>query len=495
MKKIFIACLILFLPFHLARSQTYTLTVINGYGSGTYMEGDTVQIWARSSYQDSVFTGWEGEGVDYLSGANEWHSTLTIAPGSHVGNIRIQAGFDTYPASTQSGWKSYKLYGLDSAGIRKVSKESFFSVPPGAKGIVFLLHGSDGSGKSFTKKYERLNIVKDLVYAGYAIFTLDANETTMGDQNGDKSLKWLTEDPGNANENNNIDIKNIRLLRDSVINDFHFSPDIPCFSFGMSNGSNFSDLCASALGFHASAHMTAKGKPDIYTRPDVVPVIWIMSENDHNENANNSFAFLNYQNLALRQRTEWHVLKRSPAYPQRFLRSLNHITPAQSAAVFQRLKDYNLLDSKNYLTELDISALPADFFDNLGLNKSQIFDVKQELLVINADHVMHSDFNHTIIRFFDQTLDPMSVAEMEDPGQDISLYPNPFHSSTHIYFDNPNQSPYIFKLFDLSGTVVISISGIRANNLKINRGTLENGMYIYSLSNGDKVRCGKVILE
>ncbi len=320
-------------------------------------------------------------------------------------------------------------------------KETFYAIPSSPKGLVFLLHGTGGTGESFFTKYERVNLIKDLVFAGFAVFTLDANERTMGDQNGDGQIRWITSNAGLANANNNIDIKNIESLKDSVIIDFNFPSNIPCFTLGMSAGAVFSDICASALNFNASAHITAKGKPGTYTRPDIVPVIWVMAENDHNESADNEVAFNNFSTMSASQIAEWYLFKRSPVYPKRFLRSLNNISEVQSESVFHRLLSNGFLDEDRFLTVLDISLIPISLLDNLGLTFEQKLDIRQQLLVVNADHVLHSDFNKNIIRFFEQTLSPLSVNSPENANLITLIYPNPFSSSTTVEFDNNNHSP------------------------------------------------------
>ncbi len=301
-----------------AKGQTFNLTVNNGLGSDTYNEGDTIHVWSNAIFGDPVFVDWTGIGTSYLTFNNEWHTT-----------------YDVIPPSTQIDSTSYLLFGENLSIISNVMKETFYAIPPSPKGVVFLLHGTGGKGESFFTKYERYNLIKDLVFDGFAVFTFDANERAMGDQNGDGDIRWDNSNAGLANASNNIDIKNIETLKDSVIYDFNFPLNIPCFTLGTSAGAVFSDLCASSLNFNASAHITARGKTATYTRTDIAPVIWIMSENDQNQNANNAEAFNNYSTMSANQIAEWHLFKRSPVYPKRFMRSLNTISEAQSDSVFQ----------------------------------------------------------------------------------------------------------------------------------------------------------------
>jgi len=484
-KYIIIASLLLISS--VAQSQSFNLTVNYGFGSGVYNEGDTIHVWANPSISDTVFTNWTGSGTNYLTFDNEWHTTLIVPSGTNVGSLTINANFDIIPLTTQIDSTSYLLFGEITTGISNVMKPVYYAAPPSPKAVVFLLHGTGGEGKSFFAKYERYSLVKDLVYDGYAVFTLDANERTMGDQDGNGKIRWITFNAGLADTSNNIDIKNIATLKDSIINDFNFSTNIPCFTLGMSNGAVFSDICASALSFNASAHITAKGKTDTYTRTDIAPVIWVMSDNDQNPSADNADAFVNYTTMNQNQTAEWHLFNRSPVYSQRFTRSLHNISEAQSDSVFQRLQTNGYLDIEGFLTVLDISLLPTNLLDGLGLTIEQKFSIRQQLLCINADHVLHSDYNKNVIRFFNQELHPLSVSN------------NEFNNKT-VVFPNPTKNKFTIQTDDLYNDIevsIYSINGTRVSKVKnqteIDINDFANGVYFIKIAIEGKIETNKII--
>lgn len=429
-----------------AQGQSFQLTVEGGYGSGTYEAGDTVHVWSEAVFGEDVFTNWTGSGKPYLEFDNEWHTVLIVPPGMAVEDLTISANYDAIPVSTQISSKKFSLFGMKDGTLSQVMKESFYAIPPSPKGVVFLFHGTGGRGESFFNKYERFSLVKDLVYHGYAVFTLDSNERTMGDQNGDGKIGWINSNAGTANEGNNVDILNIKSLRDSLYSTFAFPEDIPAFSVGMSAGANFSDICASALSFKASAHITAKGKTDTYTRPDIVPVIWIMSENDHNASADNAVAYSNYSAMSDAQTAEWHLFKRSPVYPERFLRSLHNVSEVQSDSIYERLQTGGYLDANNLLTVLDITLLPAPLLTGFGLTTNQQSDVKQQLLCVNADHVMHSDYNKNIVRFFNEQLVSSATESSDNRDVSVVLFPNPANNSLKIKANCKNLSVSIYTM-------------------------------------------------
>ena len=212
-------------------------------------------------------------------------------------------------------------------------------------------------------RYEIFSLIKDLYYAGYGSIATDANERTLGDQNGDGIVRWIAGQAIQQTLNNNIDLYNIAALRDSFLVRYNLPEDFPFFSYGVSNGANFSDLAAALVGFEASAHNTGNGSPALYSlHPDVTPVIWLQSINDQNDNADPAVAQANHQALLDRGIcSEWYWLEKSPLYEKRFMRSRNGIGAQKSAAIYNRFFDYpNLVDAEGFIqVEEIIASIPT----------------------------------------------------------------------------------------------------------------------------------------
>lgn len=83
--------------------------------------------------------------------------------------------------------------------------------------------------------------------------------------------------------------------------------------------------------------------------------------------------------------------------------------------------------------------------------------------------------------------------ELEDLSVEIA--PNPFHNTTRLSFSNPLQDPYHLEVYDLKGKIVWKMIGITGESVALNLSDLENGLYFYRLSNGDKSHSGKLILQ
>ena len=138
-----------------ATTDSVTVTVINGYGSGKYKVGDTVNIWSEAIPTGSAFDAWTGYN-HLLENAGEWHNSF-IVPSENV----------TVTASLQS-LASFKLTHEMIKGIN-VSKNVYYYFPTSQKGIVYLLHGTGGNAQNLVNNFEWITMINDLVAAGYAI--------------------------------------------------------------------------------------------------------------------------------------------------------------------------------------------------------------------------------------------------------------------------------------------------------------------------------------
>lgn len=92
--------------------------------------------------------------------------------------------------------------------------------------------------------------------------------------------------------------------------------------------------------------------------------------------------------------------------------------------------------------------------------------------------------------------DPLSANEISVETSLIkNISPNPMNSSSIIQF-NPNENELNFELYDVNGKLVY-IKKVTEQQLILEKGNLESGMYLYKVSNSDntKVENGKLIIE
>ncbi|MDC0230936.1 T9SS type A sorting domain-containing protein [Aureispira] len=458
-------------------SQSYTLSVNNAFGGGVYNEGDTVYVWGNPDFNDYAFDGWTGTATNYMLEPNEWITRIVVPAGSGISTLNASAQLTDIATTTIFSTENITLPALSGTTTTTTSKSIHYRVPQNPKGIIFCFHGTNGSGLGFTNDIEKASFFKSGVLRDYIMVATDANEKTMGDQNGDNKKRWQIFNGTIDNLTNNIDLQLIQALKDTIFNQMSLPQSFPCFALGVSNGANFADLCAAALDFNASGHITGNGIPNVYTRPDSKPVIFIQSENDQHDNAIPAVPIMNHNTLLSRNiASELHWHKKNPIYKFRFVRNADMlVTPSISDSIFQRMQNtIGLLDAKNIIQIAEISQLPSNLFDNLGLTNSTITDCENQIKIVNADHKFHSHYSNRILDFFDAHLN--ITTDINDPEilDEPILFPNPV--TNILYIQNmPLNSE--MQIFSLNGTLMAHFS----NQTEINVSHFNSGIYILVL--------------
>lgn len=465
-------------------TQSYTLAITQGYGNGVYSKGDSIHVWADPAETNHVFTHWSGNGAAYLINNDEWHSQLIIPENETDENIFLTANYEELVVA-DFGQFNWMLWGeLEEDGtFFPTEKLIDYAYPLNPKALVFLIHGTGGNSSSWVDRYDRRSIIKDLVHNGYAVFALNSNETTLGDQNEDGKIRWQT-DPFRQDTSTNIDFKNVIDTRDKIFDELDFS-ELPVFMLGGSNGANFSDYATAALDFKASCHMTGNGITAIFeNHPNLKPIIWIQSINDNNSSADSSKARANYDVLIDQGiTTEWHWLNRSPVHPFRFERSRNVIDSELSMELFTQLQNQQLLDENNYLNVLHLNAdFPFEsFYNSVELTNLQQRDFEDQLNVVNADHGANGDFNKTIIRFFNNCLLINSTEGIQEVELNtISIYPNP--SMDFVNISSSKKESIKYKIFTSDGTLVLEKDQLSETH-SIDISDLTTGLYFVKTEN------------
>src|SRR5438046_3384086 len=64
-------------------TDSFTVTVVNGYGSGKYKTGDTVHIFSSAYADNQLFDTWNNTDQSLLNAPQEWH-TWFIAPARNI---------------------------------------------------------------------------------------------------------------------------------------------------------------------------------------------------------------------------------------------------------------------------------------------------------------------------------------------------------------------------------------------------------------------------
>jgi hypothetical protein len=380
-------------PAPVTNSDSATVTVTNGYGSGIYKIGDTVHIWSNPASDSYVFDQWTGY-ASLLQNSGEWHN-MFVMPAQ---NVNVTANLK---AITAFSLKYEKIKAVS------ISKNVYYYFPATQKGVAFLLHGSNGSALNLVTNYEWIQTIKDLVTAGYGVVVTEAEEASLNsDLNSNGSLQWKTTP---IDSTTNVDFGNIKALRDTFYARGYTNASVPLYSIGMSNGAAFSCLLSYLYKFKSGVSYCAQAYKAVFD-VSTIPYQFCMAKNDERSEvgaAGNADALTNSQGLTSRGVCSKYFLHdRSPVYPERFARR-SDISTTTSTALFKELKNNNWLDAKNYLKALS-DSISKVFLANTtvyptynSLNLLQRDFVNGQIDVMYAAHQFYSDLNKTTIKFLD----------------------------------------------------------------------------------------------
>jgi hypothetical protein len=378
-------------------TDSFKVVVNNGYGSGTYQTGDTVHIFTSPYSTNQIFDKWSGD-VSILNAPDEWH-TWFIMPDKNVtltGSVKNITPFTL---------QYEQIMGRD----RLKPVYSYF--PAGHKGIVYLLHGTNGTAANIVGDYEWQQLIKDLVNDHFAVIVTEAEEaTTRVDANGDGKLRWYLLP---ADTTDNVDYANIRIITDTFYNRGVTDRSKPRYSIGMSDGGFFSGALSYMYHFKAAVQYCAQGSTNLMQITSI-PTQFCMMANDNNSSvgaAGNAEALSDFNSLTGRGVcSKYFINERSPIYPERFARS-GAISTTQSVAIYNELKSKGYIDNKSYYIGYSdafmnaFTSNPASFPVISSLTIPQQVFVLEQINVSVADHHIYSDYDRATLKFLDNQCD------------------------------------------------------------------------------------------
>lgn len=146
--------------------------------------------------------------------------------------------------------------------------------------------------------------------------------------------------------------------------------------------------------------------------------------------------------------------------------------------------------------------LPDSGRDEPGSHGFVTYKIRANNSLVEGDHVYNTagiyfDFNLPIItNTTDNYVDFGSGFREIYESFDVSLYPNPMSDFAWLRFQNPDQERFNFRLMDLSGKVMQEELDFTADWIRIDRGHMPAGIYLYQLqkASGESVT-GKLVVQ
>ncbi|MGB4838814.1 MAG: T9SS type A sorting domain-containing protein [Saprospiraceae bacterium] len=375
-------------------SQSFKLTVNNGYGSGTYQKGDTIHIWAEENDQEKPFQSWTGD-IKYIENKRNWHVTL-VMPDK---DVILSANYGNLPQNIFSDIKY--ISGSNGAKV-----EVGLAIPPNYKAIVWLFNGKNSKGKSWNTNIEKKQWVDELLLNNYAVLTMDSYEVTIqNDEDGNGEFGFYY----TGDTLTNKDLINVKMVKNALLSDNIIQPNDQHIACGFSSGGAFAEVLAAVYGWPMSFSYNGSGIEYI-AKISTTPHFQCNSVNDVDDDGlRNVKGYANYQNyLKNAVCAKWILQDKQPLYRERFHRA-GGVSIERSKIIFQGLKDNGALDNKNYLKispailKNDYTTNPSKYdaiFGNLG--PVQIDNVFDQLEVCYALHAFRSDFNGDMLDFMER---------------------------------------------------------------------------------------------
>ncbi|MBI3738304.1 MAG: dienelactone hydrolase family protein [Chloroflexi bacterium] len=352
-----------------SESSYYTdIVILQGSGSGRYLVGSTVHVWADPYQPGFIFDTWKGD-IDALSDARAFHATLIVP----ANGVRLSA--------------TYKQMPLWSASFQRIAnRDTYIFLPKHPKGVIFFFHGSGGDAREWTNLgMERGHFFDEAIAEGYAILAVNSADTI--------NKQWNVDLPPNPNP----DVDAVRTILAEFVTSGQITTDTPLFAVGFSQGGQFASLVAYVLGMDAVAIWCGDGLEAI-TKASTVPTIWCLAEHDpiiDNEQAQVYYEYLVSRGID----ANFYIHPPSPLYPLYFTH-IQGIEATESQWLFTQLKTKGYLDTNDYLTENPRLSL---WDKHIGLNLPEEIrdDLRDHLFVAYSEHAFYSDCDHRVLDFFE----------------------------------------------------------------------------------------------
>ncbi len=464
-------------------SQTFQLTVQNGYGSTSAAPGDTIHIWAEEFGAARSFSHWSGD-TSFLEMPDEWH-TRVIMPAQ---NVTVKSNTKILPTGSANPLFEENIMGGDTL------KRVFSYFPSGAapKGVCWLWHGTNGSANSWAgQEFEQHQFVRYLVANGWGVVVTESEESTKNkDLNGDGSLRY----DYYPDTLQNIDLENIRAIRDTFIHRGKMTWSTPQAAVGFSAGGAFSTLLASILGWKAAVTHCAPGV-SLVIQNTSTPIQFSMNLRDNGSDvgpAGNLEAFENYQFLTDKGIcSKIFLLRPSPTYPERFKR-MPGISTTLSYSIHNELVANGCFGPGGYLIkssgdiEAAVIANPANWPVALSLTPPQRGFVLDQIEVLWSAHHYHTDFMAADFKFIESACAPSVGTNTPQKESILNLFPNPA-SGWLVLPENTGQ----VRVFDLEGNVVLDKNNSGASDLDVS--TFSAGLYFLEIMVGGQPKAAKFV--
>lgn len=322
------------------------VTINQGEGGGTFAAGSRIVIMADPPGPGTVFDRWTGDvgvlGEDPLA-------------------VKLPAGTITVPAEPVALTATYKPAAAwtpspltdvnQSASATRTANpaaRAWYHVPPGASGLVFLLHDTGGTAADWFERADHLLLARDLVEAGLGVAALTSS-----------TRNWSLQ-PVIAG---NTDAQALAGVWERLVREEALSSTQPVFFMGVGSGAQAAARIADVLSEPAAARPIAgaillcgTGAEDLAALSRV-PAMFALAARDVSPGFAGSATARVHADLLAGRGVASNLLETgiSPVPARRFLK-LQAIDPAfeaaQASEIWAALRSAEALDDAGYVQQI-----------------------------------------------------------------------------------------------------------------------------------------------
>jgi len=164
---------------------------------------------------------------------------------------------------------------------------------------------------------------------------------------------------------------------------------------------------------------------------------------------------------------------------------LNNFAHIFSSAIISDTTNWTMIKGSFVADQNYTHILVGNFFN----------DINTDTLSVGTPEITGYYFVDDFVVGTDSLTELLTDIEVNDNTQEVfQLLPNPSQSSITVQFNNPNRTLHTFKMYDLNGTEVFSISNISSNTFTVSRNGKPEGIYYYQLQSATSIiKTGRLI--
>jgi hypothetical protein len=405
-KLILLFCVFITLSIY---SQTSSLIISNGFGSGTYASGDSVYVLANPTPTNFVFNKWTSNAamVDTFCVANKLKNitgSVTLTP------QYLSAPIWTHNSEVINGSNVYHYFPTVAANL---------------KGLILFFHGSNGSGGAWFTKVENRTFLNYAAANGYAVIATESIDRITG---GTQPWQWSN----NGTVASNPDITNIDNILDTLKNRGKITIATKLFGVGFSQGSGFTSIIAGLKNYSANSLGATPGVNSAILST-FSPTYWMSLRRDSvGDPQRLSKCISNYSVLVGRGiDAQLNIQEQFPITPNRFWR-IPGIDSAMSFDIYNRLLINGYLNAKKFINFNPV-AITSWKSVMLPTYSAFINEIEDQVIVCYTEHTFHSDQMYDIIKFFNRYANNVvGLTENKNYLNTVSAYPNPFTDKINL---------------------------------------------------------------